>query len=266
MKRLLITIEAIAHDYIQELDLPFLANKVDTHPAVSFGLGSRPAVAALMGGMLPVCQIPDCNHRDVRTTWANPYFLTHTRTMTDKQFFLTSNGWMIEILLPWCTKEQRLLNFKWSNDHMVCPSVEMIDWFLEKTDDLDSYFGYVHIFESHHPWYFPGRPHGDARPEYREKAVRYADTLVEKLFNARKDEAEIVICSDHNEPPRKVSAANDVPSAKTMLSFFACNDLAYEGQKWVHDHNQWAQEQWAKDLVLKIEEEGDTTLELIELT
>ncbi len=245
MKRILISVEALAHDYIQELELPFLAKKMEAHPAVSFGLGSRPAAAALMGGMLPVCQIPQCGHRIVRYNWADPYFLTHMKHLTERQFFLTANGWMLEIVLPWMSYDQRIRNFEWSNNPGKCPSQEIVEYFLASTKELDSYFGYLHLYESHYPWFYPGKPEPLYDPGDRETAVRYVDGLVAKVFNARKDEAEIVICSDHNEPPRKVSAAEDVPSPKTMLSFFVCNDLAKNGKR-VYLGNEWAQQQWIK--------------------
>lgn len=199
--------------------------KLQPHPAVAFGLGSRPSAAALMGGMLPVCQIPQCDHRKLREIWNSPWFLTLTHHITEKQYYLCTNGWIIEILLPWMDKEQRSHNLRWHDNPKSCPSQDIVDYFLFDSDEYDSYFAYLHFFESHWPFYSP-EGEGD-----RIRSIQFVDDLVGKVVDARPD-AEIVVVSDHNVPPRGVSAAEDVPSPKTMLSFIACNDQSLKGKPW----------------------------------
>lgn len=223
------------YTYIQEVQ-PKNLLKLDPHPAVSFGLGSRPSAAALMGGMLPVCQIPECYHRKIRDVWANSFFLTCARAKTEKQFFLNPNGWCLEILLPWMSQEQRKLNFYWHDHHELCPSTEMTEYFLTNKDKYETYFAYLHFFESHHPFFSPEGT-GD-----RKRSVLFLDKLVGKILKEA-DDAEIVLTSDHNLPPHQVSAAMDVPSPKTMLVFIACNEKAKTPEPW-QDAHKIAKEKW----------------------
>lgn len=215
MKRILIVLEASAYDFIAEINPPNI-NKLNPHPAVSFGLGSRPATAALLGGLLPVCQIPNCYHRDIAKTWANPFFLSSVKEQTKRQFYLCPNGWSLEILLPWMVPEEVKLNFYWHDNHELLPAKLQTDYFLENVDKYESYFAYIHFFECHHPFYSPEGT-GD-----RKASFLWCDEQVGRIVDHCKD-AEIVVCSDHNIPPGRVSAATDVPSPVTMLSFFASN-------------------------------------------
>jgi hypothetical protein len=224
MKRILICLEAMAHSYIIENNIESLM-KLNPHPAVAFGLGSRPSAAALMGGMLPVCQIPRCHHRKLREVWNSPWFLSTMQQTTDKQYYLVGNGWIIEIFLPWMTQEQINKCFEWHDTHDKCPSTDIVDYFLKDSKDLDSYFAYLHFFESHFPFY---SPKGTGN---RKRSVEFVGEQVQRVIKAR-PEAEIVIVSDHNIPPMIESAAYDVPAATTMLSFIACNEQATKGKVW----------------------------------
>ena len=224
MKRILICLEAMDYNFIIENKFKTLMS-LDPHPAVAFGLGSRPSAAALLGGMLPVCQIPHCDHRKLRDIWNSPFFMTLLREVTSAQYFLCPNGWILELLLPWMPQEHRNLNFKWHDDHESCPSTELVEYFLKDSKELDNYFAYLHLFESHWPFYSPEGT-GD-----RVRSTYFLDSLVKRVIEER-PEAEIVVVSDHNLPPRITSAAEDVPAATTMLSFFACNETAYEGKPW----------------------------------
>lgn len=239
MKRILICIECLDYNYIQEVQPPNLL-KLDSHPAVSFGLGSRPAAAALMGGMLPVCQIPECYHRKLREIWSNPFFLTCIKEKTEKQFYLNPNGWIIEILLPWMDEEQRKLNFYWHDHHEILPSKYISEYFLSNKDKYKSYFAYLHLFESHYPFRSPSGT-GD-----RKSAVLFLDEIVGRILREASD-AEIVVTSDHNIPPRQVSAAMDVPAPKTMLCFIACNDNAKNGELWGRNAHEVAKEKWLSE-------------------
>ena len=50
MKRILICVEAMDYNYIVQNNIESLL-QLEPHPAVAFGLGSRPSAAALMGGI-----------------------------------------------------------------------------------------------------------------------------------------------------------------------------------------------------------------------
>jgi len=236
VKRILIVVECLDYSYIQVVQ-PKNILSLDPHPAVSFGLGSRPSAAALMGGMLPVCQIPNCYHRKIREIWSTPFFLTYMQKKTEKQFYLVPNGWIIEILLPWMDKEQRKLNFYWHDRHEILPSREIVDYFLENVGKYDSYFAYLHFFETHWPFYSPNGV-GD-----RDSAILFIDEQIGKIIKEC-DDAEIVVTSDHNLPPRKVSAAEDVPSPVTMLCFIASNENAVNGEKYEESPHELAKRVW----------------------
>jgi len=217
MKRILICIECLDYNYIQEIEPPNILS-LNPHPAVAFGVGSRPSAAALMGGMLPVCQIPACYHRTIKDKWSNPFFLTTVKKLTEKQFYLVANGWIIEILLPWMDGEQRKMNLYWHDRHRHLPAREMTDYFIKNASQQDSFFAYLHFFESHWPFYSP-KGHGEG---HRKDAILFLDEQVGRVLDNFGD-CEIILTTDHNIPPHKVSAAYDVPSPKTMLAFIATN-------------------------------------------
>lgn len=218
MRRIIIAVECLDYNYIQTIQ-PENILKLDPHPAVAFGVGSRPSAAALMGGMLPVCQIPQCHHRIVKDKWSNPYFLTCMKEVTEKQFYLVANGWIIEILLPWMTPEQRKLNLYWHDRHEELPGKDITEYFLKNSEGLESFFAYLHYFESHWPFYSP-QGHGDG---HREDAVKFVDSQIGKILDQYSKDTEIILTADHNIPPRRVSAAYDVPSPSTMLAYIATN-------------------------------------------
>jgi len=185
---------------------------LEPHPAVAWGLGSRPSCGALVGGMLPVCQIPFCYHRTIKDRWSSPFFLTMVSKM-GKVFLLCPNGWSLELLLPWIDKEQTKLNFYWHDHHEELPAKHMTDYFLSHKDKHEDYFALLWFFESHWPFY-------STKGHDRREALLFLDEQVGRVVDGCGD-AEIVVCSDHNIPPRIVSAATDIPSPKTMLSFIA---------------------------------------------
>lgn len=242
MKRIIIAIECLDYNYIKSINLPNI-EKLDPHPAVSFGVGSRPSAAALMGGMLPVCQYPQCFHRVIKDKWSNPWFLTTMQKITEKQFYLCANGWIIEILLPWMDSEQRKLNFYWHDRHLQLPAKEMTDYFIKNAQGYNSFFAYLHFFESHWPFYTPGK---FVEGEGRAEALFFLDQQVGRVLDSFSD-AQTVVTSDHNLPPHKVSAAYDVPSPSTMLSFIASNFT--ETESWSElgiDPMELAKNEWLK--------------------
>jgi len=251
-KRIMIALEAMSHEFVMEsqpknITRYFGADNI--HPAVTWGLGSRPSCGAYLGGMLPICQIPECYHRQIAINWANPFFLSILRDTTRKLLFFTSNGWTLELMLPWMDKKQIVDNFRWIEGKAQAPSKEMVKTFLEEEEKLDSYYAYFHLAETHYPFHGPGIPPPSGneiigeRMKYRKLAFDFIDSSLEPLFIRCWKDAEIVLCSDHNLPPLVVSAANDTPSPKTMLSFIATSftktKKTYDG-----DHLEWAKKRW----------------------
>jgi len=238
MRRIHIVLEALDYNYLQEVQPPNIMS-LEVHPAVTWGLGSRPSTGAYMGGMLPVCQIPMCYHRQIGIHWCNPFFMTMMREQ-GKLFLLCGNGWSLELLLPWMDMEQRAMNLRWvefKGDKLA--SEEMVDYFLGNKDRYENYYAYIHFFETHYPFVAPGLPRNG---QHRREALLYVDEQVGRIIRDCPD-SRIVICSDHNLPPRVVSAAFDVPAPQTMLSFIATNfreiPKTYEG-----DHLEWAKKVW----------------------
>lgn len=253
-KRIMIVLEAMSNEFVLNSNPPnimkFFGAK-NIHPAVTWGLGSRPSAAAYAGGMLPVCSIPQCYHRQIGINWCNPFFLTLMKEQTKRQFFLTSNGWTLEIFLPWMEREQIELNFKWIEMRKdTAPAEEMVDYFLKEQKKVDSYFTYFHFFESHYPFHGPNVPRysGESieeRMKYRKDSLMYVDEQVGRILDACWDDAKIVICSDHNLPPLIVSAANDTPAPQTILSFIATNFTEIE-KTYSGNHEAWAKEIWLR--------------------
>jgi hypothetical protein len=139
--------------------------------------------------------------------------------------------------MPWMTLEQRKLNMKWHDGNEALPAKEETDYFLANKDKYKSYFAYIHFFESHPPYYSP-------KGHDRKEAVLFLDMQVGRILDACKDGEQIVVCSDHNLPPGKVSAAMDVPSPVTMLSFIASNFT--HPTPWNVDSHQIARDEWTK--------------------
>jgi len=255
MKRIIIALEAMAHEFVMNTNPPNIIEffgGMNIHPAVTWGLGSRPSAAAYMGGMLPVCSIPQCYHRQIQINWSNPFFMSLMKKHTDKVMMMTSNGWTVEIMLPWIDSDLKKRNLDWITFRKDEPPAEdMIDYFLEEQSKYNSYFAYFQLFETHYPFTAPNVPVYDNEPieermKYRKDAMLYLDKQIGRIFKEVGDKAEIVLCSDHNLPPLIVSAANDTPAPQTILSFIATNftetEKTYDG-----DHEEWAKEVWLKE-------------------
>jgi len=233
-----IVMEALDYAYLENEQPPnIMGADWEVHPAVTWGLGSRPSTGAYTGGMLPVCQIPQCYHRQIGINWCNPFFMTMMREFTEHRFLLCANGWSLELLLPWMEPEQVKLNLGWIEMRKeVEVAKEMVDYFLMERGKVANYYAYFHFFETHYPFHAPGLSRDGT---HRREALMYVDEQVGRILDACWDEANIVLCSDHNLPPHIVSAAFDTPAPKTMLSFIATNfkeiPKVYEG-----DHLKWA--------------------------
>ncbi len=244
-----IVMEALDYAYLENEQPPnIMGADWEVHPAVTWGLGSRPSTGAYMGGMLPVCQIPECYHRNIGLHWCNPFFMTMMREFMNRTFLLCANGWSLELLLPWMEQEQIKLNLGWVEMRKeVEVATEMVDYFLKEKENPDfggvkPYYAYLHLFETHYPFHAPGYDR-DGSTESRRAALMYVDEQIGRILDACWDEADIILCSDHNLPPRIVSAAFDTPAPKTMLSLIATNfkeiPKTYEG-----DHLAWAKRIW----------------------
>jgi len=236
IKRIIMVLEALAYEYIVEVSPPNIM-KLDPHPAVGWGLGSRPASGAIVGGMLPVCLYPQCYHREIKDKWASPFFLTTLQKVVDRIFLLCPNGWALELLLPWMSKEERKLNLYWLDHHELLPARMITDYFLKEKDKYNSYFALLWFFETHYPFYSP-------KGHDRKEALLFLDEQVGRVCDSCKD-AEIIVCSDHNLPPKIVSAATDVPAPKTMLSFIASNfETTKDWKELGVDPHKIAKERW----------------------
>jgi len=250
----MVVLEAMSNEFVLNTNPPNIMKYFgaeNIHPAVTWGLGSRPSCGAYLGGMLPVCSIPQCYHRQIGIDWCNPFFLTIMKETTEKQLFLTSNGWTLELMLPWMNREQIEKNFEWVEMRKsTYPSKDIIDYFLQEIKGVDRYYAYLHLFETHYPFHGPNIPpySGEGieeRMKYRKESLLYVDEQVGRLLDVCWEEANIVLCSDHNLPPLIVSAANDTPAPQTILSFIATNfkevDKTFKG-----DHLEYAQSMWSK--------------------
>ena len=119
------------------------------------------------------------------------------------------------------TQKQRELNLYWHDRHKHIPAIDMTDYFLENAETCDTFFAYLHYFESHWPFYTPS---GQGDEEQRRKeAVLCLDEQVGRVLDKFGKDCEIIATSDHNIPPGKVSAAYDVPSPSTMLAYISSN-------------------------------------------
>ena len=195
---------------------------------------------------MPVCQYVGCYHRQIGINWCNPFFMHMMKTFTERTFLLCSNGWSLELLMPWMEVEQIKLNLKWIEMRKETEvAKEMIDYFLKEKKLLDwnkgnKYYAYFHFFETHYPFHAPGYPRdGTARRE----ALLYVDEQVGRILDVCMDDVDMVMCSDHNLPPQIVSAAFDVPAPRTMLSFIATNFTEIE-KTYPGDHLKWIQEKY----------------------
>lgn len=238
-----IVMEALDYAYLENEQPPNIMRAAwEVHPAVTWGLGSRPSTGAYIGGMLPVCQIPQCYHREIGINWCNPFFMTMMKEFMNRTFLLCANGWSLELLLPWMGLRQKKLNLRWIEMRKETETAtEMVDYFLEEKENpqfggAKPYYAYLHFFETHYPFHAPGWPRDGTA---RKWALMYVDEQIGRILDSCWHEADIILCSDHNLPPRIVSAAFDTPAPKTMLSFIATN-FEEIPKTYNDDHITWA--------------------------
>jgi hypothetical protein len=162
---------------------------LNPHPAKSYGRTTRASVAALLGGFLPTCLVPNCYHNRIKLE--NPFFLTDLKKKTEI-FLYVPNGWIMEFLKPfmpgWLWNKMVFYNKNGFN------SEEMIKDFLNKKPE--NYFAYFHIMETHPP-FFTGTgecPRGEEFTETRRKAVEYVDKIIKPLIEI---DGNVIVTSDH---------------------------------------------------------------------
>jgi len=187
-------VECLEYEFLERCDAPNIKS-LEPHPAYSFGRNTRAAVAAILGGMIPECVYRDCYHNEVRRRLTNPFFLTDLRRRGVPIFLFIANGWAMELLrhfMPDWLWEMCLRQNKSKFD-----TREFIDRFLELEPDLDSYFAYFHVQETHPPFF--GGDEELPEEEYediRRRAVEYADELLTPLLKLDSD--LLVVCGDHH--------------------------------------------------------------------
>lgn len=188
MKTIMICIECLEYSFLMECNAPNIKS-LDPHPAKSYGRTTRAAVAALLGGILPTCLIPDCPHNKINIT--NPFFLTDLSRKTNI-FLYMPNGWFMEFLKPFIQPQlwEKLMHY----NRYGFNSKSMIEDFLQKNPG--NYFAYFHIMETHPP-FFSGTaptPKGEEFTATRRRAVEYVDEIIKPLIDL---DCNLIITSDH---------------------------------------------------------------------
>lgn len=203
MKTILVAIECCSFDYLQKYKTPNIDSmELGPHPASSFGSTTRAAVSALLGGFLPKCNVEGCKHNQVR--WTNPFFLTNMKKKTNLYLGIP-NGWVLELLIPFMNAELRKNNLYWHNQHENLVSQMILSNFEQM--NYDDYFFYLHVMESHPPFYHPqwkgvkpsqinkrkDLPDPDTR---RKMSVEWIDQkIIGRIL--KYDYEQFVIVSDH---------------------------------------------------------------------
>jgi len=198
--RIIICLECIDYAYLKECHTPNI-DSLNPHPAISYGAITRAAVPAILGGLLPVCTIDGCYHREQIKNWSNPFFLTHYKEK-GHLFLYVPNGWVYEYIRHFMTPEFKKKWWFWHNNHHLQPTKLMVEDFLEQLPKLEKpYLAYFHCMETHPPFYPPGPvkelPAGS--PEWwerRKKAVEFVDQAIKPLLEIDCD--DLIIIADHN--------------------------------------------------------------------
>jgi hypothetical protein len=208
-RRLVICLECLSYDDLQKYHTPQV-DSLDPHPATSAGCTTRASVPALLGGFLPWCEYEGCHHYEMRRRWPWPFFMT-TYWEANRLWVYCPNGWVIELLESFLRDELREMII----DRAGIPDRTgefrlMRDHFLKYEPNLEGYFAYFHIMETHRPYYPESEPYtetfsGKTELLYDEefmarrkrKAVEEVDKLLRPLIDLEVD--ELVITSDHDE-------------------------------------------------------------------
>ena len=204
-KTIFIVIECVDFDYLSSIR-PKNIMSLEPHPARSFGATSRASIAAILGGFIPSCRYPNCYHHQIH--FQDPFFLTNLKR--DRFLYLAvPNGWALELLRPYIHDDLWSKLIRLHNKHSPYTTRELIEDFLKIEKDLDKYFAYFHVMETHEPFYCP-----DNIVEYDERrkaALLWIDEVIEPLLEL---DAFTLIMSDHN-------LEHDVPTCETIEAFIA---------------------------------------------
>lgn len=196
VRRIICVVEAtdINRIYQYESVIPNIMS-LEVHPAQAWGTGSRPAGAAILGGMLNICQYPEdsCSkkHRTTKQKWSHPFFLEAIEAVTERQYLLTGNGWTLGAIFAYVDPRDRQLCWYMHDNHPKLPEKDMVDYFLKDRKKYDSYFAMLWFFSTHAPFYSP-KGTGDIESSYA-----FVDKQIGKILDKCSAEAEIwVQCYD----------------------------------------------------------------------
>lgn len=202
-KRILVALECLSYEELMEYKTPNI-DKLDPHRATSMGCTTRAAVPALLGGFLPFCQQDDCeyDHIKMHRSWTYPHFLTAYKR-EGKLWLYCPNGWVAEYIDPYLRDEIKQL----IRTHFAIPDREgefemMIDDFVKRSpNEMDGYFAYFHVMETHPPYYpvdcdIPrNTKEREEREERRRLAVEQVDRSLKRLIDLDAD--DLIITADH---------------------------------------------------------------------
>ncbi|GAH26102.1 unnamed protein product, partial [marine sediment metagenome] len=97
-------------------------------------------------------------------------------------FLYVPNGWVLEFLTPFMSSSFKDKLLKW---HDKYDTKAMIEDFLEAQRGLKEYFAYIHIMETHMPFFPPNEPPGDDKTMSKEelwgkrrRTVEYMDSVI----------------------------------------------------------------------------------------
>lgn len=200
MKRMVICFEMLPYSFLQTCNTPNIDSlELGPHPAKSLGGMTRAAVPWLLGGFTAHCLVKGCRHNK-GLGWGRAWYLTDMKAKGIPLFLYVPNGWVLEFLTPFMSSSFKDKLLKW---HDKYDTKAMIEDFLEAQRGLKEYFAYIHIMETHMPFFPPNEPPGDDKTMSKEelwgkrrRTVEYMDSVIKPLIDL--DSEELVITSDHN--------------------------------------------------------------------
>lgn len=180
--RLLIVLDSVGYDQYLKAYTPNMDAVGAVHLAWSHGQWTRPSMAAIFTGLLPLCSISDCPHRKLQCFHVIPSLFTVKEREGYNVKVYTGNA------LIWDLVPKRFLKQYDGNNYL--PLV------LEDVDTLgEPFYVIVHLLETHMP-YTTEEEHGALGAEERQrKAIEYVDRKIKPLLGR----GEVIITSDHGE-------------------------------------------------------------------
>jgi len=189
--------ECLDKEFLDKCHTPNI-DTLEVHPAKSWARMTRGAVPLLLGGFLPTCDEKDCYHNNFHMM--DPFFLSNVYKKMNL-FLYISNGWVLEFFSDFIRPELRDKIMGWHRYH---DTKAMIEDFIEREPELDNYFAYFHVMETHPPFYHPPERMPKnmvddktvSREEHRRLAVEYVDKISKPLYDLDTD--LLVVTADHN--------------------------------------------------------------------